>query len=115
LPVAVTVVNAPELGVVFPMGEGLASGRLVRFAALNTGAAENVGAAALPVKLPKTELATCVESTNVAAVVGVVVVKSGARADTLVTVPLLELHAIHEKFPDPSFERHPDPCVAGHL
>ena len=40
-------------------------GKLVREAAENTGEAEKVGAAVLPVKLPNTEFAATVESVNV--------------------------------------------------
>lgn len=68
-------------------------GKLVRFAAEKVGAAVNVGAAADPVKLPKTVLAAAVDCVNVRAGVLVdvatEVVKSGERvpAEKDVTVP----------------------------
>lgn len=68
-------------------------GKLVRLAALNVGAAVNVGAAGLPVKFPNTVFAAAVESVNVRAGVEVAVatevVNSGdsVPALKLVTVP----------------------------
>ena len=69
-------------------------GNEVRFAALKTGAAENVGVALEPVKLPKTVFAAAVErakdSAGVLVDVATEVVNSGDRfpEETLVTVPV---------------------------
>jgi hypothetical protein len=74
---------------------------LVKLAALNTGAALNVGATVEPVKLPKTVLAAAVERENVKAGVVVAVatevVNRGDRASALklVTVPLPPLGVKH--------------------
>src|SRR5271168_5357935 len=57
-------VGVPERFAAVPVVLWLNIGKLVKLAALKTGDCENPGAAEPFVKLPKTELAACVESVN---------------------------------------------------